>query len=32
MNNNKYFQKGGEVITSDRLTLVADDIDVGMIE
>ena len=32
MDSQKYFQKGGEVTFSDRLTLVADDVDVGMIE
>lgn len=31
MNSNKYFQKGGETITSDHLTLVADDIVVDII-
>lgn len=32
MNKNKFFQKGGDINTSDRLTLVSDDIDIGLID
>jgi heme/copper-type cytochrome/quinol oxidase subunit 2 len=32
MNKNNYFQKGGLVNTSDKLTIIDDDIDVGLYE
>jgi len=32
MNKNNFFQKGGEINTSDRLTLESDDIDIGLID
>ena len=32
MNKNNVFQKGGDVDMSDRLTLVADDVDYGMLD
>jgi Na+/H+ antiporter NhaC len=32
MDKNKFFQKGGVVNVSDRLTIVADDIDIGLLE
>jgi uncharacterized membrane protein YdjX (TVP38/TMEM64 family) len=32
MNNKKYFQKAGGVSMSDRLTIVADDVDCGLLD
>lgn len=32
MNNNKFFQKGGETNTSDKLTIIADDIDCNLLD
>jgi hypothetical protein len=32
MNNKKFFQKAGGISTSDRLTIVADDIDCGLLD
>lgn len=32
MNSKKYFQKAGGISTSDRLTIVADDIDCGLLD
>lgn len=32
MNKNNVFQKGGDIDMSDRLTLVADDVDYGMLD
>ena len=32
MNGKKYFQKAGGISTSDRLTIVADDIDCGLLD
>jgi hypothetical protein len=32
MNKNNFFQKGGEITSSDRLTLMADDVDCDMLE
>ena len=32
MNNKNYFQKGGVSDITDKLTIVADDVDIGLIE
>jgi hypothetical protein len=32
MNNSKMFQKGGDVNIADRLTIVADDVDIGFFD
>ena len=32
MNKNNFFQKGGIVDISERLTIIADDVDIGLID
>jgi uncharacterized membrane protein YdjX (TVP38/TMEM64 family) len=32
MNKNNFFQKGGKINIADRLTIVSDDIDIGLLD